>query len=157
MKELLELLKKAFWYNQQGIKCIMATIVAIEGSGYRRKGTRMLISEYGEMTGAISGGCVEKNVVLEAQQVFENNIPKLFSYDGRYRLGCEGTLYIFLERIIITKQSLSLFKKLYVERIQIEITTKYILDNLQNEYCGTIINSEIYLNNKYKHAQYLSI
>lgn len=39
-------------------KSVLATVVALDGSSYRRPGVRMLIDEEGKMTGAVSGGCV---------------------------------------------------------------------------------------------------
>jgi len=47
--------------------------------------------------GAVSGGCVEKEVLKRAQSVFKTDKPQVMTYDGRYRLGCEGVLYILLE------------------------------------------------------------
>jgi xanthine/CO dehydrogenase XdhC/CoxF family maturation factor len=57
----------------------------------------MSIQSDGKMIGAVSGGCVEKEVLRQAQSVFESGEPKLMIYDGRYRLGCEGILYILIE------------------------------------------------------------
>ena len=81
-----------------GLECVMATVVALDGSSYRRPGVRMLITENGQMTGAVSGGCVEKELLKQADSVFRTGNPKMMTYDGRYRLGCEGTLYILIER-----------------------------------------------------------
>jgi len=80
-----------------GIRAVLATVVDIDGSSYRRPGVGMLILENGQMTGAVSGGCVEKEVLLQSQSVFDTGKPKLMTYNGRYRLGCEGTLYILIE------------------------------------------------------------
>ncbi len=76
---------------------ILATVVALDGSSYRRPGVRMLIFENGDMIGAVSGGCVEKEVLRQAQSVFTTGVSRVMIYDGRYRLGCEGVLYILLE------------------------------------------------------------
>ena len=78
-------------------KTVLATVVALDGSSYRRPGVRMLILEGGNAIGAVSGGCVEKEVIRQAQSVFKDGIPKMMTYDGRYRLGCEGLLYILIE------------------------------------------------------------
>ena len=78
-------------------KTVLATVVALEGSSYRRPGVRMLIQEDDKAIGAVSGGCVEKEVIRQAQTVFIDGISKMMTYDGRYRLGCEGLLYILIE------------------------------------------------------------
>ncbi|UII79602.1 XdhC family protein [Flagellimonas sp. CMM7] len=83
--------------RQLGDVAVLATVVALDGSSYRRPGVRMLIFENGDMVGAVSGGCVEKEVLRQAQSVFSNKVSKVMVYDGRYRLGCEGVLYILLE------------------------------------------------------------
>ena len=68
-----------------------------EGSSHRRPGVRMLLLENGERVGAVSGGCVENEIERQAQSVFANGVPKVITYDGRFRLGCEGLLYILIE------------------------------------------------------------
>jgi len=78
-------------------KAVLATVVALEGSSYRRPGVCMLVLENGQMIGAVSGGCVEKEIMRQAQSVFKTGLSKVMTYDGRYRLGCEGILYILLE------------------------------------------------------------
>lgn len=84
-------------YQERGEAAVLATVVALDGSSYRRPGVRMLIFENGDMVGAVSGGCVEKEVLRQAQTVFTTGISRVMVYDGRYRLGCEGILYILLE------------------------------------------------------------
>jgi xanthine/CO dehydrogenase XdhC/CoxF family maturation factor len=81
-----------------GLKTVLATVVDLDGSSYRKPGVRMLIIEDNSMVGAVSGGCVEKDILRQSQTVFETGQSKMMTYDGRYRLGCEGVLYILLER-----------------------------------------------------------
>ena len=83
--------------KEQLIKTVLATVVDLDGSSYRRPGVRMLITGDGKYIGAVSGGCVEKEVIRQAQSVLKDGIPKMMTYDGRYRLGCEGLLYILIE------------------------------------------------------------
>ncbi|WP_142785742.1 XdhC family protein [Changchengzhania lutea] len=82
---------------KKGVKSVLASVVALDGSSYRRPGVRMLILENGSMIGAVSGGCVEKEILLQSESVFSSGVSKIMTYDGRYRLGCEGVLYILLE------------------------------------------------------------
>ena len=104
--ELKEIIAKAIVYQQQGIPAVLATVVALDGSSYRKPGVRMLISQHGETIGAVSGGCVEKEVVRQSKEVFESNTPRIMTYDGRYRLGCEGVLYILIEPIRLSTEFL---------------------------------------------------
>ena len=86
--ELKEIINQAFTNQQKGLKNVLATVVHLEGSSYRKPGVRMLISENEKMTGAVSGGCVEKEILHRSKSVFKNAEAKIITYDGRYKLGC---------------------------------------------------------------------
>jgi xanthine dehydrogenase accessory factor len=101
MHELLKLKESYFLAQSMGLKSIMATVVAIEGSSYRRAGVRMLIFENNTMVGAVSGGCVENEILKQSQSVLLDNKAKIMVYDGRYRLGCEGIIYILLNLFLL--------------------------------------------------------
>ena len=107
----------------KGVKVALASVVALDGSSYRRPGVRMAVLETGEMVGAVSGGCVEKEVLRQAQSVFESNTPKLMTYDGRYRLGCEGVLYILIEPFNPEKAFFEAFANQQKNRSAFRITT----------------------------------
>ncbi len=53
--------------KQQGLKTVLATVVALDGSSYRKPGVRMLILENKTMIGAVSGGCVEKDILRQSE------------------------------------------------------------------------------------------
>jgi xanthine/CO dehydrogenase XdhC/CoxF family maturation factor len=101
--ELKQLFHSSRVWQQAGKKTVMATVVHLEGSSYRRPGVRMLISETGEAVGAISGGCVEKEIIRQAQSVVQTGKSKIMTYDGRFRVGCEGVIYLLLEPIFISE------------------------------------------------------
>lgn len=109
--EFKDIIAQAIANQERGLKSVLATVVYLEGSSYRKPGVRMLISEDLKMTGAVSGGCVEAEVRRQATSVFEDGKSKMMTYDGRYRLGCEGTLYILIELISITEAFTTVFKK----------------------------------------------
>ena len=52
---------------------VLATICATRGSTYQKTGTMMLISAEGSCTGLLSGGCLEADISLHAQQVLIDN------------------------------------------------------------------------------------
>lgn len=95
--EFIRLIKVARSKKKQKSKCVLASIVFLDGSSYRKPGVRMLIDENGSTTGAVSGGCVENEICRRSASVFETGEAKIITYDGRYRLGCEGILYILIE------------------------------------------------------------
>jgi len=114
--ELKKIIREYETATSRGLKCVLATVVLLEGSSYRRPGVRMLILEDGHMVGAVSGGCVEKEVVRQAQSVFTHGISKVMTYDGRFRLGCEGILYVLLEPFKPDSLFLDAFEQTLISR-----------------------------------------
>ena len=103
----------------------MVTVVDLDGSSYRKPGVRMLVLENDEMIGAISGGCVEKEILRQAKSVFKTGMSKIFTYDGRYRLGCEGVIYILLELFNPDEEFINNFQNSVTKRNQFTIHSKY--------------------------------
>ena len=66
MRELDVIISKYQELKSKDVRCILATVVHVEGSSYRRAGARMLVDEYGHITGAISGGCLEGDALRKA-------------------------------------------------------------------------------------------
>ena len=109
LHELKEIINQAIINQQKGIKNVLVTVVDLNGSSYRKPGVRMLISNNNTYVGAVSGGCVEKEIIRRAKSVFLDEKAKIITYDGRYRLGCEGILYILIEPFNIEKTFLETF------------------------------------------------
>ncbi len=114
-----------FYQHSLGQKVVMASLVGLNGSSYRQPGVRMLIAKDGTMSGALSGGCVEQEIVASAYSVFESGISKVISYDGRYRLGCEGLLYILIEPFEITPDAILILLSSLETRQPIHIQSFY--------------------------------
>jgi xanthine/CO dehydrogenase XdhC/CoxF family maturation factor len=145
--EFKDIVYQAKENQNKGIKNVLATIVDLDGSSYRKPGVRMLLSSDGKMVGAVSGGCVEKEVQRRAQSVFESGSAKIMTYDGRYRLGCEGILYILLEPFHISEEFLQDFEMCLNNRDSFKIESSY---KKEDEYVGNI-GSLIYLKNSSYH------
>lgn len=127
--EFITILEQSKHNMERGIQNVLATVVALDGSSYRKPGVRMLISENGAMTGAVSGGCVEKEVQRRAASVFIEHKAKVIAYDGRYRLGCEGIIYILLEPFSPTTEFIERFYKQIKERKGFYIKSYYQKDD----------------------------
>ncbi|MEK9608733.1 MAG: XdhC family protein [Flavobacteriaceae bacterium] len=134
IKNLIQLIWEA---QQQSVKSVLATVVALEGSSYRRPGVRMLILENGKTFGAVSGGCVEKEIQRQAQSVLETNVPKVMTYDGRFRLGCEGIIYILIEPVKITQELKKHFETIFSKRLAFESDSFYSMEEGANKSYGT--------------------
>src|SRR5258708_7153244 len=70
MKELNDIILSYDKAVLQKKQTALATVVKVEGSSYRRPGARMLVTEEGETTGAISGGCLESDALREAESFY---------------------------------------------------------------------------------------
>ncbi len=123
--ELKNIVNIAFECFQKGEKCVLASVVALDGTSYRQPGVRMLITEHGKMVGAVSGGCVEKDIQQRAKLVFENNQAFMMAYDGRYRLGCQGTLYILIEPFQVNEELFSVFNEHLESRVPLELISYF--------------------------------
>ena len=135
MHELRDIVKQAFHWHEEKRSCVLATLVALDGSSYRRPGVRMLVAEHGKTVGALSGGCVEKEVLRRVSSVFETGKAKVISYDGRYRLGCEGVLYILIEPFVVDDLFFSQFSDRLKERRAIDLTSYFIKeDDAQGDF-----------------------
>lgn len=111
--------------ENKGVKTVLVSLVGLDGSSYRKQGVRMAIAQDGTMMGAISGGCVEKQLYRSALSVFEKNVSKVISYDGRYKLGCEGFLYILIEPFHLDKKNCFLILNTIEKRESFEIVSFY--------------------------------
>jgi xanthine/CO dehydrogenase XdhC/CoxF family maturation factor len=84
---------------------VLATVVVTAGSTYRKPGARMLIMADGSYIGLLSGGCLEADLKIHAQQVLESGVPRAIEYDMRgpddilfgIGAGCEGAMRVLLE------------------------------------------------------------
>jgi xanthine dehydrogenase accessory factor len=84
---------------------VLATVVATAGSTYRKPGARMLIMADGSTLGLLSGGCLESDLQLHAQEVMQSGVARAVEYDMRgpddllfgIGAGCEGAMRVLLE------------------------------------------------------------
>src|SRR5580698_3836833 len=138
MKEITDIVRAFDLAQNEGKRSALATVVHVEGSSYRRPGARMLVTEDGQLTGAISGGCLEGDALRKALFAINQRQNKLVTYDTTHeddiqfgvQLGCNGIVHILFEPIDDTKayHPIRLLRELIGERRDAVLVTLFSLD-----------------------------
>ena len=77
MREILQELDR---WRAAGDRIAVATVVATRRSAPRPIGSKLAVSEGGELAGSVSGGCVESEVVEAAREVLAGGEPRLLTF-----------------------------------------------------------------------------
>jgi xanthine dehydrogenase accessory factor len=107
MKELSADLKR--WRERGDGSLALATVVATRGSAPRPVGSKLAVSEQGELAGSVSGGCVESEVLEQAQAVLAGGEPRMLSYgisdEQAWSVGlpCGGEIDVFVEQAAVAE------------------------------------------------------
>ena len=99
-----EILSDIDHWRSQNKRVAIARVVDIEGSGPRDPGAAMAVNQDGEVSGSVSGGCVEGAVVAEALEILRNDSPGQlvkfgYSDDEAFAVGltCGGVVHLFIQ------------------------------------------------------------
>lgn len=82
---------------------VLATVVWVRGSAYRREGAKMLVRPDATTVCSLSGGCLEPDVAQRALEVMRTGRPLRVAYDLEedavwgLGLGCGGSVEVYLE------------------------------------------------------------
>jgi len=135
MKEISDILKAYTAAIAAGKRTALATVVKVEGSSYRQPGARMLVTEDGLLTGAISGGCLEGDALRKALLAINQQQNKLITYDTSneddvefgVQLGCNGIVHILFEYIdeTVKNNPIQLLQQLEKERKDAVVVTLF--------------------------------
>ena len=106
MKELADIVAAWEAARAEGREALLATVVGVSGSTYRRPGARMLFSQEGRLAGSVSGGCLEGDILKKAWWRTREGAA-LVTYDSTdeddvvwgFGLGCNGVVQVLLERV----------------------------------------------------------
>jgi xanthine dehydrogenase accessory factor len=91
-------------WRARGDRVALATVVATRRSAPRPVGSKLAVSEGGELLGSVSGGCVESDVAVRAAEVIADGAPRLLTYgiddEQAWSIGlpCGGEIDVFVER-----------------------------------------------------------
>lgn len=81
MGELSEMAAAAEAMGAEGVPVAIATVVGVRGSAYRREGAKMLLGPGGRMHGTVSGGCLEPELLVVAEEVLASGAGRTVEYD----------------------------------------------------------------------------
>jgi len=100
----IEVLRTAEAWRKQGHAVALGTVVKTWGSAPRPVGAMVAIRDDGQITGSVSGGCVEDDLVEKVKEKFARAAkPELVTYGvtneeaTRWGLPCGGTLQLVVE------------------------------------------------------------
>src|SRR3954454_1730335 len=91
-------------WTARGDKVALAMVVSVKRSAPRPPGAKMAVSSSGEVSGMVSGGCVEGAVVEQAEEVLRGGSPRLLHFgiadSDAWDVGlpCGGEIDVFVER-----------------------------------------------------------
>lgn len=93
-------------WRTRGESVAVATVISVQGSAPRRPGARLAVNQHGELTGSVSGGCVEPAVITSALEVIQTGQPQMLEFGiseeeniEQIGLACGGTIHVFVERL----------------------------------------------------------
>ena len=101
MKDVIE--DVSVWVAR-GDEVALATVIDVKRSAPRPPGAKMAINSRGEVSGAVSGGCVKGAVVEVAEKVIKGGEPQLLHFgiadEEAWDVGlpCGGEIDVWVER-----------------------------------------------------------
>jgi xanthine dehydrogenase accessory factor len=112
MKEIAAIIEAWEVERAAGREAVLATVVKVEGSAYRRPGARMLVCADGRRFGSVSGGCLEDEVARKGWWRTEAG-PSVVTFDARvdrdadpdereaapFGMGCDGVVHVLCDRL----------------------------------------------------------
>ena len=104
------------WNEDKDQDWVLATLIKVEGSSYRKPGAMMLVNGLGQYYGMLSGGCLEADIVLKSGAVMNEGKPRVIRYDmtdetsvaWQLGIGCGGCIDILLQPVTKENQYLAL-------------------------------------------------
>ena len=102
MNDNRQVITEALSWLEGGHSVVLATVVSTWGSSPRPRGSRLVVDEDGRFIGSVSGGCVEGEVLLAAEEIMETDTPRILEFGVSDEkaisvgLACGGTIRVFV-------------------------------------------------------------
>jgi len=107
MSNRLAALLSTWFPERDTCQWVLASIIETQRSAYRKTGAMMLINSLGKSYGLLSGGCLEADLMRQAQKCWHNNTSVSVCYDmqddsdiaWQLGIGCGGLVKVLLQPI----------------------------------------------------------
>jgi xanthine/CO dehydrogenase XdhC/CoxF family maturation factor len=94
--------------KSRGEPLVLVTVFETAGSTYSKAGAQMLVDKNGVFRGMLSGGCLEGDLAVRAQQVIDSTQTQVVTYDLGHDadelwgmgVGCDGLMRMFLQPLL---------------------------------------------------------
>jgi len=122
---------------------VLATIIRVDGSAYRKEGTSMLFRGDGTQIGLLSAGCLETDLSFQVQEVVKQRKTKTVVYDLRDEddlswgqgAGCNSIISVLLEPIdACLREQLSQLKLHLDNGSRVTVIKKLVKDGSVSDY-----------------------
>ncbi|WP_380878316.1 XdhC/CoxI family protein [Sphingomonas sp. DBB INV C78] len=120
--DLDQLLATAQDWLDGGHRVAIATVIETWGSAPRRRGSHAIIRDDGHFAGSVSGGCVEGDVIVTAQELLKAGGSKRIDYgvadEAAWQVGlaCGGRISVFVQPVDADHYPPSLIGRIREER-----------------------------------------
>ena len=99
-QETEQIMRETALAGEVGEVCALAVSIDVDGSVYRRAGSKLLIKADGTVIGGVSSGCLESELKEVARRVIQTGVPQKLHYDTSevediiwgFGLGCKGSV-----------------------------------------------------------------
>ena len=130
----LDVLRSCAGWVAKGRKAVLVTVMRTWGSSPRPPGAMMALRDDGQVTGSVSGGCIEDDLIAKVRDagiapITPGDRPRTVTYGiraeeaHRFGLPCGGTLQLALEPLGPYSRIPEL-----VERLAARVLTRRTLD-----------------------------
>ncbi|WP_067624643.1 XdhC family protein [Alicyclobacillus acidiphilus] len=110
--------------ERSSASAVLATIVRVDGSSYRKAGTSALFLEDGTQMGTLSAGCVDHDAAARVSAILDGGVSQCAAYDLRSEddlswgkgSGCNGTIHVLFEPVDSEFRQHLLQAKTYLDR-----------------------------------------
>lgn len=146
MRELREILARLRALDRESGPAALVTLVRVEGSSYRREGARLLVEPDGRLTGVLSGGCLERDIVALADQAIARGAAAVQIYDltadeeaiWGSGTGCAGRVTLLIEPLAPPRRQaeIQLLATILEERRELRVATLYASDDAGSEFAA---------------------